>query len=111
MIISLFTAPAIIDPGDNTTTEVPEGGIRYFQVQCDSFSDTVLVELFDNEGTSFLFCSATEPNPGPLTSNTIVNNTVGITLRTCVVSLANTNSMVKCSIFSIPYRRLWHLTY
>ena len=87
-------APAIIDPGDNTTTEVPEDGVRYFQVECDSFSNTVLVELFDNSGTSFLYCSASEMNPGPLTSNTIVNDTVGITRRTCVVSLANTNSQV-----------------
>ena len=94
-IIPLYAAPAIIDPGDNTTTEVPEGGIRYFQVQCDSFSNMVLVELYDNTGTSFLYCSATEANPGPLTSNTAVNNTVGITVRTCVVSLANTNSRVK----------------
>lgn len=87
-------APAIIDPGDNTTTDVPEEGIRYFQVTCDSFSDTVLVELFDNTGTSFLYCSATEANPGPQTSNTVVNDTVGISPRTCVVSLANTNSKV-----------------
>ena len=97
MIITLFTsttAPAIVDPGDNTTTEVPEDGIRYFQVECDSFSNTVLVELFDNSGTSFLYCSAVEQNPGPLTSNTIVNDTVGITRRTCVVSLADTNSNV-----------------
>ncbi|CAI8034915.1 Protocadherin Fat 4, partial [Geodia barretti] len=94
LTIQTCDTPAIIDPGDNTTTEVPEGGIRYFQVQCDSFSNMVLVELYDNTGTSFLYCSATEANPGPLTSNTAVNNTVGITVRTCVVSLANTNSRV-----------------
>ena len=90
-------APAIVDPGENTTTEVPEGGIRYFQVECDSFSNTVLVELYDNAGTSFLFCSATEQNPGPLTQDTIVNNTIGITFRTCQVTLANTNSRVGSS--------------
>ena len=90
-------APAIVDPGENTTTEVPEGGIRYFQIECDSFSNTVLVELYDNAGTSFLFCSATEQNPGPLTQNTIVNVTIGITFRTCVVTLTNTNSRVGSS--------------
>jgi hypothetical protein len=94
LTIQTCDTPAIIDPGDNTTTEVPEDGIRYFQVECDSFSNTVLVELFDNTGTSFLYCSAVEQNPGPLTSNTVVNDTVGVTIRTCVVSLNNTNSRV-----------------
>lgn len=88
------TAPAIVDPGDNTTTDIPEDGTRYFQVECDSFSNTVLVELHDNVGTSFLYCSATEKNPGPLTSNTTINDTLGITTRTCLVSLDNTRSRV-----------------
>ena len=98
-----YTAPAIVDPGDNTTTDIPEDGNRYFQVECDSFSDTVLVELHDNVGTSFLYCSATEKNPGPLTSNTTINDTLGITTRTCLVSLDNTRSKV-CII-----RTTWRL--
>ena len=90
----LSTAPAIIDPGDNTTTDVPEDGIRYFQVECDSFSNRVLVELYDNTGTSFLYCSATEKNPGPLTSDTVSDTSVDTSIRTCEVLLANADSKV-----------------
>ena len=67
-------------------------------MECDSFSNTVLVELYDNIGTSFLYCSAIEQNPGPLTSNTVVNDTAGINIRTCVVSLTNTNSRVSYKV-------------
>ena len=82
-----FTAPAIIDPGENTTTNVPEDGIDYFQTECSAFSSMVLVELTDINGTSFLYCSATETNPGPLTEDTIHNETQGVTRRTCIVPL------------------------
>ena len=80
-------APAIVDPGDNTTTEVPDGGIKYFLAKCPAFSDKVLVEVIDNNGTSFLYCSAVETNPGPLTLNTIRNETMGIRRRTGIVRL------------------------
>ena len=81
------TAPAIIDPGENTTTTVPEDGLDYFQTECSAFSDTVLVELTDINGTNFLYCSATETNPGPLTENTIRNDTIGLMRRTCILPL------------------------
>ena len=83
----LSAAPAIIDPGENTTTNVPEDGIDYFQTECSAFSSTVLVELTDINGTSFLYCSATEANPGPLTDDTIRNETQGLNRRTCTVPL------------------------
>ena len=103
------TAPAIVDPGDNTTTDIPEDGTRYFQVECDSFSNTVLVELHDNVGTSFLYCSATEKNPGPLTSNTTINDTLGITTRTCLVSLDNTGSKVCMLVTAVIRGVAWRL--
>ena len=99
---SLFldqSAPAIIDPGENTTTNIPEDGIDYFQTECSAFSSTVLVELTDINGTSFLYCSATEANPGPLTENTIRNETQGLTRRTCVVPLpAGSTVSETCSV-------------
>ncbi len=80
-------APAIIDPGDNTTTTNPDGGIKYFQTECSAFSDKILVELIDINGISFLYCSALETNPGPLTPSTVANETMGITRRTGIVRL------------------------
>ena len=93
---SSFTTlvPAIVDPGENTTTEVPEDRIQYFQTECEAFSDMVLVELTDRMGTSFLFCSASEQNPGPLTPNTIANETEGVRVRTCIVRLPDPNFRV-----------------
>lgn len=87
-------APAIVDPGENTTTEVPEDGIQYFQTECEAFSNMVLVELTDHMGTNFLFCSAIEQNPGPLTPNTIANTTEGVRIRTCIVRLPDPNFRV-----------------
>ena len=86
--------PAIVDPGENTTTDVPEDGLRYFQTECAAFSVMVLVELTDLVGTNFLFCSASEPNPGPLTDNTVSNTTVGVQIRTCIVHLRDPASRV-----------------
>ena len=64
-----------------------EEGIRYFQIECVAFSSTVLVELYDIVGTNYLYYSSTEKNPGSFTQDTVANDTVGITLRTCVVTL------------------------
>ena len=95
-----LSAPAIIDPGENTTTNVPEDGIDYFQTECSAFSSTVLVELTDINGTSFLYCSATETNPGPLTDNTVRNETQGVTRRTCTVPLPSGSTVSEaCYIF------------
>jgi len=93
-LLPLPSAPAIVDPGENTTTDVPEDGLRYFQTECAAFSDMVLVELTDLVGTNFLFCSASEPNPGPLTDNTASNTTVGVQIRTCIVHLQDPASRV-----------------
>ena len=81
-----FLAPAVIDPGENVTVVIPGGGINYFQTSCNVFSNKVLVELIDVQGTAFLYASGTVTNPGPLTSNTRSNTsmarrkTVSVTL-------------------------------
>ncbi len=87
------TAPAIVDPGDNTTTETPNGGTEYFQTSCSAFSNEVLVELIILSGDCFLYASASETNPGPLTMNTVSNETTGIIRRTVTITLTG-NSRV-----------------
>ena len=81
------TAPAIINPDGNVTTTIPPGGLEYFQTECPTYTDMVLVELTDLNGTNFLYASATEDNPGPLTQNTIRNETLGVTRRTLTLSI------------------------
>ena len=98
------SAPAIIDPGENTTTTVPEDGIDYFQTECSAFSSTVLVELTDINGTNFLYCSATETNPGPLTENTIRNETQGLSRRTCTVPLPSGSTVSDLSSLFKNYK-------
>lgn len=108
----LPAAPAIIDPGDNTTTTNPDGGIKYFQAECLAFSDKILVELIDINGTSFLYCSALETNPGPLTPDTVKNETLGITRRTGIVRLPEQRKVhgtcYKC-IVSCPLPFFWRV--
>ena len=85
----------MIDPGDEINPpEIPDGGIRYFQAECPAFSDKVLVELIDVNGTSFLYCSAIEPNPGPLTPNTVRNETTGIRRRTGIIRLPSQSKVI-----------------
>lgn len=64
------------------------GEITYFRTECLAFSDRVLVELVDISGTSFLYSSAVEMNPGPLTSNTVSNETLGTNRRTVAVQIS-----------------------
>ena len=89
----IHSAPAIIQPGDNTTTVITDGGIAYFQTSCPAFSDNVLVELIDESGSTFLFASGTQTNPGPLTFSTIANITTGISRRTVTLTLRGTSSV------------------
>ena len=79
---SFVSAPAIVDPYENTTTAVPDGRIEYFLTECQVFSEKILVEITDINGTSFLYCSSSQHNPGPLTPDTVLNETTGITRRT-----------------------------
>ncbi len=61
--------------------------MNYYQTSCPVFSNLVLVELIDISGSSHLYASITELNPGPLTPNTLANTTVVISRRTVSVSL------------------------
>lgn len=83
-------APAVIQPGDNITTE---GVLNYFQTSCNIFSNRVLVELIDVRGTSFLYASNSVTNPGPLTPNTVANVTPKTNRRTVTVFLHGTSKV------------------
>ena len=61
--ISLL-APAMVTPGENTTTEVEEDKFRYFQSACPAFSQTVMIEQIDIIGKCSLYASASVQNPG-----------------------------------------------
>ena len=90
----LFAAPAIIDPGDNVTTEIIGGGVNYFRTSCAIFSSKVLVELIDVSGSSFLYASSSKTNPGPLTANTQSNTTTGVIRRTVTVTLSRNSKVL-----------------
>ena len=87
------TAPAIINPDGNVTTTIPPGGLEYFRTECPAYTDTVLVELTDLNGTNFLYASATEDNPGPLTDNTLRNETTGLTRRTLTLRIPSSSNV------------------
>ena len=113
------TAPAIINPDGNVTTTIPPGGLEYFQTQCTAYTDTVLVELTDLNGTNFLYVSTTEDNPGPLTENTLRNETTGINRRTLTlmipsgsnVSSLHTQTAIKINIILIVSPYIFTYTY
>ena len=72
---TMYKAPAIVEPGDNTTTEVEEDEFRFFQSECAAFSLTIMIEQIDLVGRSSLYASSTVQNPGPLSSpGSIVRN-------------------------------------
>ena len=66
MIVHLHSlaAPAIVEPGDNTTTEVEEDGFRFFQSACPAFSLTIMIEQIDLIGSCSLYASSQVQNPG-----------------------------------------------
>ena len=68
--------------------------MNYFLTSCSIFSNKVLLELIDISGTSFLFASSTVTNPGPLTSNTQSNTTIGINRRTVTVTLTGSSKVI-----------------
>ncbi len=57
-------APAIVTPGENTTTEVGEDHFRYFQTFCPAFSHFVMIEEVDIVGTCSLYASNSVQHPG-----------------------------------------------
>ena len=83
----LPAAPAIITPDGDVLTTVPPGGFKYFRTECPTYNARVLIELTDINGTSYLYASATEDNPGPLTASTISNETEGVVRRTLTLTI------------------------
>ena len=67
-IYGVLAAPAIVTPGENTTTEVEEDGFRFFQSECPAFSMTIMIEQIDLVGTCSLYASTSVQNPGTLLS-------------------------------------------
>ena len=67
-----LTAPAIVEPGENTTTEIEEDEFRFFQSECAAFSVTIMIEQIDLVGTCSLYASASVQNPGPLDGDDVV---------------------------------------
>ena len=58
-------APAIVDPCDNTTTDVAEDNFRYFQVECEAFSDQVCACMCMVNLPSFPGSTPPPPPPPP----------------------------------------------
>ena len=40
-------APAVVEPGEDTRTEIEEDEFRFFESRCAAFSDTVMIEQID----------------------------------------------------------------
>jgi len=70
----VFTAPATISACSETETEVTQDDFKYFQLDCDRFTDKVVIELTVLSGQSAVYASTEIVNPSPV-------NYVGITLR------------------------------
>ncbi len=84
---SIPLAAAIVGTCERTSTLVPQDSLQYYQAECSSFTSSVLVELTDLSGASFLYCSTATTNPGPLTSNTVRDERTGVSRRQCQLSI------------------------
>jgi len=100
-LVIYCAAPAVFPPGEKTITETTNGGINYFKSSCPAFSNRVLVETIDVQGTSYLFASGTKTNPGPLTSSTVANETAGTTRRTCQVPIQGNSVVRENSLYEV----------
>ena len=99
MLISI-AAPAIVEPGENTTTEVPEDGFRFFQTECTAFSTSVFIEQIDIYGRCSLYASNVISNPGPLDDKSLVarNEDDKYDRRTVFLKLKKTLKKVRTCI-------------
>ena len=92
IILSFSAAPANIPPGETPETEVEEDDFKYFQVQCGTFSTTVIIEQYDIIGHCAVYVSLTIVNPGPLSPTTEVfrNETINVSSRRVIISVGIT---------------------
>jgi len=89
----LSLAPAIIPPGEAPETEVEEDDFKYFQVECGSFSDTIIIEQIDIVGRCAVYVSITEVNPGPInpTEVTLRDENPNVNRRRVIVRVESRN--------------------
>ena len=100
---AIFTpAPAILDPGENTTSEVDGDEFRYFKTECAAFSVTIIIEQTDHEGSCSLYASTEVQQPGPLDPPDIVVRNEDHTVHTRFVYLntsrANDSTRIVSSV-------------
>ncbi len=98
-------AAAIVSTCETTSSMVGQDSLQNYRAECPSFSDSLLMEMTDNTGSSFLYCSTSASNPGPLTSNTVSDERQGVTKRRCVVNNP-TGGQVKYSMHMYLWRVL-----
>ena len=67
-MFSFYIAPASISSCTDTETEAAQDDLRYFQVECSLFTDTVTVELTETAGQSAIYASTEIVNPSPVNS-------------------------------------------
>lgn len=103
-------APAIVEPGENTTTEVPEDGFRFFQTECNAFSISVVIEQIDLYGKCSLYASNVIPNPGPLDDHALVvrNEDKTKDKRSVILKLSKTiKKIIYISIRGVELKNLF----
>ena len=60
--------PSVIDPGTEIEFEVDQGDTRFFKPVCEILTEQLIVETHDLQGSSRLFVSSSDKNPGPFSS-------------------------------------------
>eukprot|EP00117_Sycon_ciliatum_P011161 scpid2447/ scgid12756/ Protocadherin Fat 4; Cadherin family member 14; FAT tumor suppressor homolog 4; Fat-like cadherin protein FAT-J len=82
--------PADVPPGQNTTTEVPEDGYKYFQAKCAGLSGSVVVTIHNIVGNTHVFASTTIKNPNPWYDPRVVaRDTTTGRIKSVLVKLPN----------------------
>ena len=104
LLTSISIAPAILDPGENTTSEMDDDEFRYFQIECAAFSVTVLIEQTDHEGSCSLYASTVVQHPGPLDPPDVVVKNEDHRVQTRFLHL-NTSRVNDSSRTVSQYRR------
>nr|ABX90059.1 hedgling [Amphimedon queenslandica] len=99
--------PAVVEPGENTTTEVPEDGFRFFQTECNAFSVSVVVEQIDLYGKCHLYASTSKPNPGPLDNSSVVVRNEDLTSDRRFVIVKGVKKFIYISIRGIRVKNMF----
>jgi hypothetical protein len=70
VLIPLFNTAAcdqsaILTPGQSTVTSVDACDIKYFRPQCGSLTSSIIIDVEDISGSTNVYISTTNANPGP----------------------------------------------